>query len=33
MIQGMFIKYLKVDEEEEIENERIGGIGSTNREE
>ena len=33
MIQGIFIKYLKVDNEEEIENERIGGIGSTNRKE
>ena len=33
MIQGIFIKYLKVDDEEEIENERIGGIGSTNKEE
>ena len=31
MIQGMFIKYLKVDNEEKIENERIGGIGSTNK--
>ena len=33
MIQGMFIKYLKVDNEEQVENERIGGIGSTNKEE
>ena len=33
MIQGMFIKYLKVDEEEEIEVERTGGIGSTNKKE
>ena len=33
MIQGIFIKYLKVDNEVEIENERIGGIGSTNRKE
>ena len=31
MIQGVFIKYLKVDDEEKIENERIGGIGSTNK--
>ena len=31
MIQGIFIKYLKVDNEEIIENERIGGIGSTNK--
>jgi len=31
MIQGIFMKYLKVDDEEEIENERIGGIGSTNK--
>ena len=33
MIQGMFVKYLKVDEEEKVEKERIGGIGSTNRKE
>ena len=31
MIQGIFMKYLKVDDEEIIENERIGGIGSTNK--
>ena len=31
MIQGIFMKYLKVDNEEIIENERIGGIGSTNK--
>lgn len=28
--QGIFIKYLTVDNEEKICNERIGGIGSTN---
>lgn len=28
--QGIFIKYLTVDNEEEITNERISGIGSTN---
>ena len=33
MIQGMFIKYLKVDNEEKIEIERTGGIGSTNKKE
>ena len=33
MIQGMFVKYLKVDEEEIIEKQRTGGIGSTNRKE
>ena len=31
--QGVFMKYLIVDEEEEIKNDRIGGIGSTNKEE
>ena len=30
--QGIFMKYLIVDDEEEIINERIGGIGSTNKE-
>ena len=30
--QGVFMKYLTVDDEEEIINERIGGIGSTNKE-
>ena len=30
--QGIFMKYLTVDDEEEIENERTGGIGSTNKE-
>lgn len=29
--QGVFMKYLTVDDEEEIINERIGGIGSTDR--
>ena len=33
MIQGIFMKYLKVDDEETIENERKGGIGSTNKKE
>lgn len=28
--QGIFIKYLTVDDEEKIEKERISGIGSTN---
>ena len=27
--QGIFVKYLTVDSEKEIENERKGGIGST----
>lgn len=31
MIQGIFIKYLTVDDEEEIQNERVSGIGSTNK--
>lgn len=30
--QGVFMKYLVVDEEEEIINEREGGLGSTNKE-
>ena len=30
--QGVFMKYLTVDGEEEIKNERKGGIGSTNKE-
>lgn len=30
--QGVFMKYLTVDDEEEIINERTGGIGSTNKE-
>ena len=33
MIQGIFIKYLTVDKEEEITKERIGGLGSTNKKE
>ena len=28
--QGIFVKYLTVDNEEEINNERVSGIGSTN---
>lgn len=28
--QGIFIKYLTIDNEEKIDNERTGGIGSTN---
>ena len=31
--QGVFMKYLTVDDEEEIKKERKGGIGSTNKEE
>lgn len=31
--QGVFMKYLTVDDEEKIINERTGGIGSTNKEE
>jgi len=31
--QGIFTKFLTVTNEEEIENERIGGLGSTNKEE
>ena len=31
--QGVFMKYLTVDNEEEIMNERKGGIGSTDKEE
>ena len=33
MIQGVFLKYLRVDNEEEINKDRIGGLGSTNKEE
>ena len=33
MIQGVFMKYLTVDNEEELKNERIGGLGSTDKEE
>lgn len=32
LVQGIFIKFLIADDEEKIENERIGGIGSTTRE-
>jgi len=31
IIQGIFFKYLTVDDEEKIENERKGGFGSTNK--
>ena len=31
MCQGIFIKYLKVDNEEEVNTTRSGGFGSTNR--
>lgn len=31
--QGIFMKYLTVDDEQEIESTRIGGFGSTNKEE
>ena len=31
--QGIFIKYLTVDDEEKINNKRTGGIGSTNKKE
>lgn len=31
--QGIFIKYLKVDDEEDINEVRTGGTGSTNKEE
>lgn len=30
IVQGIFINYLTVDNEEKIEKERIGGVGSTN---
>ena len=29
--QGVFMKYLTIDDEEEVTNERIGGIGSTGK--
>ena len=29
--QGIFMKYLTVDDEEEITNDRKGGLGSTNK--
>lgn len=31
-VQGIFVKFLKVDEEENIEEERKGGFGSTEKE-
>ena len=33
MIQGIFMKYLKTDDDIESEKIRIGGIGSTNKKE
>ena len=33
MIQGMFVKYLKTDDDIESENDRNGGFGSTNKKE
>ena len=33
MIQGMFVKYLKTDDDIESENSRDGGFGSTNKKE
>ena len=33
MIQGMFVKYLKTDDDIESENSRNGGLGSTNKKE
>jgi len=33
MIQGIFIKYLKTDNDEESKNVRNGGLGSTNKKE
>ena len=33
IVQGIFLNYLTTDNEKEIENERKGGIGSTNKEE
>jgi len=30
IVQGIFLNYLTVDNEEEITKERIGGVGSTN---
>ena len=29
--QGVFTKFLTIDNEEEIKEERVGGIGSTNK--
>ncbi len=31
IVQGLFINYLTIDNEEEIIKERIGGVGSTNK--
>jgi dUTP pyrophosphatase len=31
--QGIFVKFLKVDDEEKIDDERKGGLGSTAKEE
>lgn len=31
--QGIFMKYLTIDEEEKVNNKRTGGIGSTNKKE
>ena len=33
IVQAIFVNYLTVDDEEEIKEERIGGFGSTNKEE
>ena len=33
MIQGVFVKYLKTDDDVESDNERNGGFGSTNKKE
>ena len=32
IIQGIFLKYLLVDNEKEVKNKRVSGIGSTNKE-
>lgn len=29
--QGIFAKYLEVDDEEEVTSERVGGLGSTGK--
>lgn len=31
IVQGIFLNYLTVDNEEKIQKERIGGVGSTNK--
>jgi len=31
IVQGIFLNYLTVDNEEKIEKERVGGVGSTNK--